>query len=251
MSAVVDFAAAKQNCRTCKQLSQCLPQPINDAEIKQFNSAVTSRRVVQRGEHLFRQGDSLNGLYLVRSGAVKVYALSHDGAEQVLGFYLSGDILGLEAVESGSHGCTAVALETSSICELSFARIEALPPALTGLHKWLGKAYGKEIARDYALLRLLGQKSAEQRLAGFLLHLAERFGRRGFSSREFNLSMSRYDIANYLGLALETVSRLFARLQDNRVLAVNRRHISIRDPALLQQLAGVNTADVPCYMQRC
>ncbi len=249
MNTIIDFTAVKQNCHNCKQIKQCFPQPLDNEELRQFGDAVKSRRVIQRGETLFRQGDRLSCLYMVRAGAVKVYALSHDGAEQVLGFYLPGDMLGLDALESANHVCTAIALETSSICELSFSKLETMSQALSGLHGWMYRAYGREIARDHALLRLLGHKSAEQRLAGFLLSLCERFAQRGFSSREFNLSMSRHDIANHLGLALETVSRLFARFQDSRVLDVDRRHITVRDPLLLRRLAGVETAELA--VQRC
>ena len=241
MSRVVDITTAKSNCLNCHQAKTCLPEGLSEQDIRQFSVAIKRNRVFQRGEALFRQGDKLDSLYLIRSGTVKIYSLNDDGDEQILGFYLPGDVVGLDALDEGLHDCTAVVLETSGICELSFSKLEDLALTLSGLQRRLHRLYGHEIARDHALLRLLGQKSAEQRLAGFLWHLVERIKRRGYSAQELNLSMSRHDIANYLGLAVETISRLFARLQEQGVLEVERRHIIFRDHARLQRLAGYSS----------
>ena len=238
MSRVVDISIAKANCLSCRQAQTCLPQGLSSQEIRKFSAAVKRNRVFQRGDALFRQGDKLDSLYLIRSGTVKIYSLNDDGDEQVLGFYLAGDVVGLDALDEGIHDCTAVVLETSGICELSFNKLEDLALTLSGLQRRLHRLYGREIARDHALLRLLGHKSAEQRLAGFLWHLIERINRQGYSTEELNLSMSRHDIANYLGLAVETVSRLFRRLQEQGILEVDRRHIKLCDQAQLQHLAG-------------
>jgi len=238
---VVDLAAAKRSCRVCNQSAKCLPQGCDSILLEQFDDIKRSQ-VLQRSEYLFRQGDTLQSLFLVRSGSVKIYSLSADGDEQVLGFYLPGDLIGLDAIETGIHACSAATLETSSICEFSFTRLDDLTHSITALHRQMNRLYGREISRDIALLRLLGNKSAEQRLAGFLYDFTQRLSQRGLSEQEFNLSMSRHDIANYLGLAVETISRLFARLQDDDVLSVDRRHITVRNPERLQQLAGVNTS---------
>lgn len=240
MNSVVDITAAKHSCLHCHQAQLCLPQGLNKEEIKLFDQAVRRNRVVKRGEQLFHQGDAMGSLYLVRSGALKIYSLSDDGDEQILGFYWPGDMLGLDAVSNGIHDCTAVALETSSVCELGFSQLNGMAQKLTGLTLPMNGFYGREISRDHALLRLLSRKSAEQRLAGFLLDLSDRFAQRGFSAHEFHLSMSRHDIANYLGLVIETVSRLFARLQEEGVLNVDRRHIVVRDLQKLRELAGIN-----------
>ena len=238
MHQLISLPIAKQNCRTCSHTHQCLPREFSGDERERFfRTAVRCSRVVKRGEHLFRLGQRFCSLYIVRSGSVKLYSLD-DAEEQVLGFYLTGDLFGFDAIATGYHECAALALETSSICELGFAGLEDLSTSMHLLQKQMSAWYGREIARDFALLRLLGKKSAEQRLAIFLLDLSQRLSARGFSAHEFNLSMSRQDIGSYLGLALETVSRLFARLQEDGVITVDRRHITLLDETRLRELAG-------------
>ena len=241
MNSVIDINTAKRSCLHCNQAQHCLPPGLGQEEIKLFDQAVNCSRIVKRGERLFHQGEAMGSLYLVRSGAIKIYSLSDDGDEQILGFYWPGDMVGLDAVSNGFHDCTAVALETSSVCEVGFSQLTGMAQTLVGLAQQMNSFYGREISRDHALLRLLSRKSAEQRLAGFLLNLSEQFAQRGFSAHEFHLSMSRHDIANYLGLVIETVSRLFARLQDEGVLSVDRRHIVVRDLPQLRALAGASS----------
>lgn len=242
MNSVIDISTAKRSCAVCNQVQHCLPQGLNEEDVKIFGQAVRRHRTLKRGEPLFYQGETLDSVYLVRSGALKLYALSDDGDEQILGFYQPGDMLGLDAVSSGVHDCTAVALETSSVCELKFSHLTEMTQTLHSLAQQIHSFYGREIRRDHALLRLLARKSAEQRLTGFLLNLSEQFAKRGFSAHEFHLSMSRHDIANYLGLAIETVSRLFARLQEEGVLRVDRRHIVLLDLPKLYTLAGLSSS---------
>lgn len=194
-------------------------------------------RIVGRGQSLFSAGTASHTLYLVRSGSIKTCAFNSDGDEQVFGFHFAGDVVGLEALETSCHGCTAIALETSSVWELPRDHLATLCQSTPELQRQLYQCYGREIVRDQALLRLLGKKHAEQRLVGFLLHLSQRFAERGFSAREFNLSMSRSDIGFYLGLALETVSRLFSRLQTKGILSVDRRYVHIIDADRLGGLA--------------
>jgi CRP/FNR family transcriptional regulator len=201
-------------------------------------SAITLTHTWESGHHLVRVGDGVRSLYLVRSGAVKNYVTSEDGDEQVLGFFLPGEILGLEAVKSFHHGCSAVVLETSSICELPLRRLENLPKDLGELQAVLTEVYASVVARNYAALCILGKKSADQRLAGFLLDLSERYAERGFSDFEYHLSMSRRDIGNYLGLALGTVSRLLSEFEAKGLLDVHRRHIRLLNVKDLRTLAG-------------
>jgi CRP/FNR family transcriptional regulator len=199
-------------------------------------AASRRHRILQCGEPLFNIGDGAHTLYLVRSGSIKVYAISDDGDEQILGFYLPGDLVGLDALEGRYHGCAAVALETSSIHEISIERLEQLCRTDPDIQQQVYRLYSRELARDYELLRLLGKKNASQRLAGFLVNLSQHFEQRGFSACEFNLSMSRHDIAHYTGLAVETVSRLLGRFQQDDLLEVERRHIRILDMPRLQTM---------------
>ncbi len=230
------------SCVACSGAHLCLCGGLDAKPHRQLTSRVRQTRVVERGRSLFDMGDAFKSLYAVRSGSIKVYTLNSDGEEQVLGFYLPGEVLGLEAISRGHHDCSAIALETSSICELDFAALEQLGGEQPEIQQRLNRIYAREVARDYDLLRLLARKSAEQRLALFLVNLSERFAARGFSADEFNLSMSRYDIGNYLGLALETVSRLLARFQNQQLLQVNRRHVRILRHEALRVLSGTSAA---------
>ncbi len=225
-------------CSACSMALNCLCKNLDTGLRSRLENEVLRNRVVNRGQSLFEIGESFQRLYAVRSGSVKVYSLIDNGEEQVMGFYLPGELLGLEAIDRGVHECSAVALETSSICEVKFKKLEQLCVAQPILQQRLHRIYAREIARDYAMLQLLGRKSAEQRLANFLLHLSRRFADRGYSAEEFNLSMSRHDIGNYLGLALETVSRLLARFQDQELIEVKRRHVRLLKHQALAVLAG-------------
>lgn len=224
-------------CDACS-MQLCLCGGLDRTLHRHVEERIRQIRVVERGRRLFDLGDRFRSLYAVRSGSIKVYTLDDEGEEQVLGFYLPGEVLGLEAIDRGWHDCAAVALETSSICELGFDSLERLGNEQPALQQRMNRIYAREIARDYATLRLLARKSAEQRLALFLVNLSERFAARGFSADEFNLSMSRNDIGNYLGLALETVSRLLARFQNQGVLKVDRRNVRLLKPEALHALAG-------------
>lgn len=226
----------------CKGAHLCLCGGSGQAIRRALRPAVRQPRVIERGQRLFDLGEPFRTLYAVRSGSVKVYTLNDEGEEQVLGFYLPGEILGLAAIDRGYHDCGAVALETSSICELPFGRLEQLSSSLPEIQQRLHRIYAREIARDHAQLQCLGRRSAEQRLAHFLVNLSERFAARGYSADEFHLSMSRHDIGNYLGLALETVSRLLARFQNQALLDVNRRHVRILNPAALRVLSGIGSS---------
>lgn len=201
-------------------------------------SAVTRTRIWEPGHHVYRAGDDVRSLYVVCSGTVKNYLTSEDGGEQVLGFFLPGEILGLEAVKSRCHGCSAVVLETSSISELSLSRLETSAKNLDEPCDPLTELCSSAVARDYAALWILSKKGADQRLAGFLLNLSERYARRGFSACEYHLCMSRRDIGDYLGLALGTVSRLLSAFEAKGLLAVRRRHIRLLRINGLRALAG-------------
>nr|VFK54198.1 MAG: CRP/FNR family transcriptional regulator, anaerobic regulatory protein [Candidatus Kentron sp. TUN]VFK59414.1 MAG: CRP/FNR family transcriptional regulator, anaerobic regulatory protein [Candidatus Kentron sp. TUN]VFK68565.1 MAG: CRP/FNR family transcriptional regulator, anaerobic regulatory protein [Candidatus Kentron sp. TUN] len=214
----------------------CLPLGLSALELEQLMKIIDRHPPISRGEHLFETGDNHKSLYAVRSGSIKVYIPTENGEEQVHRFILPGELLGFDAIEGEKHTCAAVALETTSVCELPYRRLEKLCHSFQGLDHEIHRLFGKEISNEYDLLQLLAKKSAEVRLATFLLDLSDRLKKRGFSEREFNLSMSRHDISNYLGLAVETVSRLFARFQNDGLLMVKRRNIRLTNLTKLREL---------------
>ncbi len=235
---VVPLGQAKVACKDCNLFQLCLPVGINARELEELDSIIKRRRPIKRGEHLFHVGSPFQAIYAVRSGSIRTYAPTEDGLEQVTGFHLPGELLGLDAIHLKHHPCAAKALETTSICEIPFDRLEELSTRLPGLQHQLLTVMSKELLHDQSLLMLLGKKSAEERLAALLLSLSSRYQRRGFSPTDFYLSMSRNDIGNYLGLAVETVSRLFSRFQEEGVLQVQRKHICIQDLSRLRQIAS-------------
>lgn len=237
-SKVIDLSRIAVSCKHCCLSELCLPLGLSAAELEQLMGIIHGNPSLARGEHLFSIGEPIKSLYAVRSGSVKVYVPTEGGEEQVHGFILPGELLGFDAIEFEHHTCAAVALETTSVCAIPYDRLEALCHVFAGLDHAVHRLFGKEISNEYAMLQLLGKKSAEERLASFLLDLSMRFKQRGFSEREFNLSMSRHDIANYLGLAVETVSRSFARFHDEGILSVNRRNVQIHDMDRLRNLLG-------------
>lgn len=228
----------KVACKDCNLFQLCLPVGIDARELDELDSIIKRRRPVKRGEHLFRVGSPFQAIYAVRSGSIKTYTPTEDGHEQVTGFHLPGELLGLDAINLGHHPCAAKALETTSICEIPFDRLEELSTRLPSLQHQLLKIMSKEILHDQSLLMLLGKKSADERLAALLLSLSGRYQQRGFSPTDFYLSMSRNDIGNYLGLAVETVSRLFTRFQDEGLLSVQRKHVCITDLPRLRAIAN-------------
>jgi len=224
------------SCEHCCLARLCLPVGLEHTQLKHLDRIIKRRRPFGRGEHIYEVGTNFRLLYAVRSGTIKTCVSTSNGEERILGFHLPGDLLGLDALGNGHHGCRAVALETSSLCELPFDRLKRLCVASVELRDQVDRLIGNAFDHMRDMLLLLGQHSAEQRLASFLIGLSTRLERRGLSGREFVLSMSRDEIGNYLGLALATVSRLLTRLHEEGVLSVRRRQICIRDPIHLRAL---------------
>jgi CRP/FNR family transcriptional regulator len=237
---VVSLKDIKVACQECSLNEICLPVGMGHSDLDRLDSIIERKRPMLRGDHLFRVGDPFQCLYAVRSGSLKTYATSEDGQEQVMGFHLPGELIGLDAIADNHHPLAAKALETTSICEIPFHDLETLSTQLPGLQRQLLRIMSKEIRDDEQNMVILGQKSAEERLASFLIGLSNRFRRRGFSANQFNLSMSRSDIGNYLGLALETVSRLFTRFQNEGLLRVDRKHIELLDRERLCVFSGAH-----------
>jgi len=207
-------------------------------DVERLESIVKRSRPLHRGDQLFRRGDRFEALYVVKTGTVKTYAPSGEhGSEQVLGFHLPGELLGLDAIDRDCHVCSAKVLETAAICEIPFQRFEELAARVPSLQRQMYRLLSKEIVQDSEMLLLLGKKSAEERLATFLLSLSQRLSRRGLSPTDFYLSMSRHEIGSYLGLAVETVSRLFTRFHEEGILGVDRKHVRLIDLAALETLS--------------
>ena len=240
---VVSLKDIKVACLECSLNEICLPVGIARDDLDRLDSIIDRKRPLLRGDHLFRIGDPFQCLYAVRSGSLKSYATSEDGQEQVMGFHLPGELIGLDGIAEGDHPLAAKALETTSVCEIPFHDLESLSTQLPGLQRQLLRVMSKEIRDDEHNMVILGQKSAEERLASFLIGLSNRFRRRGFSANQFNLSMSRSDIGNYLGLALETVSRLFTRFQNEGLLRVDRKHIELINRERLCVFSGAKCYD--------
>jgi CRP/FNR family transcriptional regulator len=210
-------------------------------DVERLDDIVRRTRPLHRGDYLFRTGDRFRSLYVVKTGSLKTFAPSPEGGEQVLGFHLPGEIIGLDAIDKDAHACSAKVLETSAICEIPFHRLEELTAAIPSLQHQMYRLLSKEIAQDTDMLLLLGKKNAEERLAAFLVSLSRRLAKRGLSSTDFYVSMSRHEIGNYLGLAVETVSRIFTRFQDDGLVRVDRKHIELLDmDALEAAVSGVS-----------
>ncbi|MEE4378397.1 MAG: fumarate/nitrate reduction transcriptional regulator Fnr [Candidatus Competibacteraceae bacterium] len=237
---VIDIALVKQACGNCNLHQLCLPMGVELEDVDRLDTIVKRRRPLPRGSYVFHLGDDFHSLYAIRSGSVKTYTITEDGSEQITGFHLPGELIGLDAINTSRHPCGARSLETTSICEIPFSRLEELSIAVPGLGRQLLRVMSREIHADGELLTLLGKKSAEERLAALLLSLSMRFQARGFSPREFHLSMSRHDIGNYLGLAVETVSRLFTRFQQQGLIEVRNKYIQLKEMEQLQTLAGLS-----------
>jgi CRP/FNR family transcriptional regulator, anaerobic regulatory protein len=234
----IDVDHLKVSCKECTLRELCFPHGMNDAELANMEAVVDQPKPLHKNDFLYRDGDNSRAIYAVRSGCVKTMTESANGDEQIVGFHLPGELLGLDGFADGVHTCNALALETSSVCELPLNQLEDLCHVLPGLQKQMRRIMGKEVNSDHKLLLLLGKMTAEERLASFLLSLSSRMEERHWKDSEFNLSMPRQDIANYLGMAVETVSRLFATFQNEKIIDVDRRHITILDMQRLKAIVG-------------
>ena len=234
----INLEKLKVSCENCNLRELCFPHGMSNEDMKQLDAVVKQRNPLHKNEVLYRDGDRAKAIYAVRSGSVKTVAESINGDEQIVGFHLPGEIVGLDGFGDGVHSCTAMALETTSVCVLPLSQLEDLCHAMPGLQKQMRRVMGREVSAEHKTLLMLGKMTAEERLASFLLSLSRRMEERHWKATEFVLSMPRQDIANYLGLAVETVSRLFAHFQEQGIIAVDRRRISILDMAALKALVG-------------
>lgn len=226
------------HCQDCSLAPLCLPLSLNLEDMDALDQIVKRGRPLKKGEFLFRQGDTFDSVFAVRAGALKTFTLSDGGEEQITGFHLPSELVGLSGVDSESHPVSAQALETTSICEIPFERLDELAVLLPVLRRQLMRIMSREIRDDQQMMLLLSKKSADERIATFLVNLSARFRARGFSANQFRLAMSRSELGNYLGLAVETVSRVFTRFQQQGLIDAEGKEIHILDPIELCALAG-------------
>ena len=240
-SNVVDIAQLRKSCRACSLQDLCLPLGLEEVfieladDLDRLETVVHSRGPIRSGEHLFREGDPFHAIYAVKSGALKTYTIDSHGREHVLGFHIAGELAGFDGIYPGRNRCNAVALQSTTVCVVPFARLEQLLREVPGLQAQTLRLMSRELSAN---AQMATDHSAEERLAGFLLNLSRRYERRGCSPQHVSLPMPRRDIASHLRLATETVSRLFARFQEEGIVAVRRRDVEILDMAALEKLGA-------------
>jgi CRP/FNR family transcriptional regulator, anaerobic regulatory protein len=228
----------KVACSNCNLRELCMPVGLNDAELRRVDELVASRRSVKRGAALFHNGEPFTSLYAVRTGFFKTSLTTEDGRDQVTGFQMAGEIIGLDGIVNEHHTCDAIALEDAEVCVMPFDRIEEISREVGALQKHVHRIMSREIVREHGVMLLLGSMRAEERLAAFLLNLVQRLQARGFSRSELILRMTREEIGSYLGMKLETVSRTFSRFAEEGIIEVRQRHIHILDDQALKRLVN-------------
>jgi len=228
---------ALKSCATCSMHQLCLPMGLEDADITRLDQIIGRRRRLERDERLYGVGEPFRNLYAVRFGHFKTYQVNAAGEAQITGFQMAGELLGMDAI-SGTHHCDAVALESSEVCEIPFARLEDLFGEVPALLRHFHRIMSQEITREQNVMLLLGNMRAEQRFAVFLVNLSARYATRGYAANRFGLRMSREDIGNYLGLTIESISRLLSRFKKQGWIEVDKRELTLLDPAKLKALAA-------------
>lgn len=233
----------KVACSACNLRESCLPLGLSLPDIERLEEIVAASKRLRRGERLFRAGDRFESLYAVRIGFLKSTALSPDGREQVMGFHMAGELVGLDGISNGTHMCEAVALEDTDVCVIPYDGIEAVASAVPKLRNHVHKVMSREIVREHGVMLLLGAMHADERLASFLLNLSLRLEARRYSRSEFVLRMTRAEIGSFLGLQLETVSRVLSRFAQDGLLEVNQKHIRIVNPDGLRAIVSGEVPD--------
>lgn len=235
--------AASKSCAACPMHLQCLPVGTAPENIGQLDRIIVRRRRVARDERLYRIGDEFKNLYAIRYGHFKSFQISASADEQITGFLMAGELLGLDAISSGRHQCDAVALEDSEVCEIPFTQLQDLFGKLPSMLRQFNRLMSQEITREQSVTLLLGNMRAEQRFAVFLDNLSTRYAARGYSATRFQLRMSRADIGNYLGLTVESISRLLTRFKRENWVGLDKRDVTLLAPGVLKELAsGVASA---------
>ncbi|MDK4668719.1 fumarate/nitrate reduction transcriptional regulator Fnr [Kingella kingae] len=228
----------KTQCSNCSLKELCLPLGLNAEEFEQVDAVIQQSKRLKKGKYLFHAGENFSSLFAIRTGFFKTAVSTQDGRDQVTGFFMSGELMGMDGIGEGNYTCNAVALEDSEVCELPFSRIDELSKHLPRLNLHFFRLMSREIVRDQNVMLLLGNMRAEERLAAFLLNLSDRLHHRGFAANDFILRMSREEMGSYLGLKLETVSRTLSRFNQEGWISVEHKHIQILRPDILQNLVS-------------
>ncbi len=239
----MDLQSIKVACSSCNLRELCLPMGLNPEEMDKLETVVSNRKRIKRGTPLFSTGDPFTSLYAVRSGFFKTCVTTADGRDQVTGFQMAGEIIGLDGIVADRHSCDAIALEDAEVCVMPYEQIETLSREFTALQHHVHKIMSREIVRDHGVMLLLGSMRAEERLAAFLLNLVQRLHARGFSQHELVLRMTREEIGSYLGMKLETVSRTFSKFVDDGVIEIKQRYVKIIDTDALRRIVNPQTCD--------
>ena len=234
----MDKQSIKVACSNCNLRELCMPVGLSDQDLNKLDELVAIRRKVKRGDTLFNNGDKFTSLFAIRTGFFKTALATEDGRDQVTGFQMAGEIIGLDGIVHDRHTCDAIALEDAEVCVMPFDRIEELSREVTALQSHVHKIMSREIVREHGVMLLLGSMRAEERVAAFLLNLVQRLHARGFSQSELVLRMTREEIGSYLGLKLETVSRTFSKFVEEGIVEVKQRHVRILDTQSLQNVVN-------------
>lgn len=233
---VINISTLKAACHECSLNGLCLSLGLRESDMISLSGAIKSQRRLKKGEHLSRMGDPFRALYAIRTGSTKTCDIAADGGVQITAFHLPGELLGIDAISTERYPSDIVALENTELCELPFDRLETLAHEIPGLQHQLFRLMSREVLEEEKLLLMLGRMRAEERLAAFLLNFSKRYQLLGASPTELRLPMSRQDLGDYLGLALETVSRLFSRFQEEGVISVQGRQIQLLNLAKLREV---------------
>ena len=241
---VINLSTLRVACSNCNLREACLPTGLTLKEIERLEDLVSTRRRIKRGDALFRAGDRFENLYTVRLGFLKSTVMSSDGREQVTNFFMAGEMIGFDGIASGVHASDVIALEDTGVCTIPYAKLEEAATSMRSMGAHVMKMLSREIVRQHGVMLLLGSMHAEERLAAFLLALSQRFEQRGYSRSEFVLRMTRAEIGSYLGLKLETVSRVLSRFSHDGLIEVNQKHVRIFDAEGLRAIvSGVSFTD--------
>ena len=234
----ISLASLRVACSSCNLRELCLPVGLSTKDIEKLDDLVATRKKIKRGDALFRSGDRFESLYAVRLGFLKSTVMSQDGREQVTGFHMAGELVGLDGISAEKHSCDTVALEDTEVCVIPYERLEDVAMQMPVLRNHFHKVMSREIVREHGVMLLLGSMHAEERLAAFLLNLSQRFETRGYSRTEFVLRMTRAEIGSFLGLKLETVSRVLSRFAQDGLIEVNQKHVRIIEPEGLRSIVS-------------
>ena len=235
---VLNVSALKASCANCSMHQLCLPMGLDEGDMGRLDKIIGLRRRIAKDERLYQMNEPFRNLYAIRFGHFKTYQINASGEQQITGFQMAGELLGMDAISGDRHHCDAVALEDAEVCEIPFTRLEDLFGEVPTLLRHFHRIMSLEITREQNVMLLLGNMRAEQRFAVFLTNLSTRYAARGYSPNSFQLRMTREDIGNYLGLTIESISRLLSRFKKQGWVKVDKREVTLLDPAMLRAMAA-------------